>query len=177
MSGTPDAWGASAKYPLTANAMAVGIAAAAGGVTGTGDALALDPKQNNAFRFINRALKAGGSVRVDTAVDARAARYVVTGVDAARANAWAKELAVDVERTTPSATTVKAPTRVALYKAAPGNMGEGWTEWLLDTHEYQYTLIGPDVLRAGNLASRFDVIVLASQGLGAWRRSWRFRRR
>jgi hypothetical protein len=165
VSGTPDAWGASAEYPLTTNAMAAGIVSATGGVTGTGDALALDPKQNNAFRFMNRALKAGGSVRVDTAVDARAARYIVTGIDATRANTWAKELAVDVERTTASATTVTAPTRVALYKAAPGNMDEGWTEWLLDTHEYQYTLIGPDVLRAGNLGARFDVIVLASQGL------------
>jgi len=166
VSGKAETWGASAEYPFTTNAMAAGIVAAAGAITGTGDAIALDPTQNNSFRFINRALRAGGTVRVDTSTNARSARYFVSGVDAARADAWAKELAVSAERTTMSATTVAAPTRVALYKAAPGNMDEGWTEWLLDTHEFQYTLIGPEVLREGTLGARFDVIVMASQGLG-----------
>ena len=166
VTGKPDAWGASAEFPFTTNAMAAGIVAAAGAITGTGDAIALDPTQNNSFRFINRALRAGGTVRVDTATDARSARYFVTGIDAARADEWAKELAVTAVRTTMNATTVAAPTRIALYKAAPGNMDQGWTEWLLDTHDFQYTLIGPDALREGNLGARFDVIVMASQGLG-----------
>jgi len=166
VSGKPEVWGASAEYPFTTNAMAAGIVpAAAGNIAGTGDAIALDPKQNNSFRFINRALAAGGTVRVDTATNASNARYFVTGVDAARADTWARELAVKAERTTATATSVTAPTRIAMYKAAPGNMDEGWTEWLLDTHEFKYTLIGPEVLRAGNLGARFDVIVLASQGI------------
>jgi hypothetical protein len=164
--GTSDAWGASGEYPLTTNAVAAGIIPAVGGITGSGDAIALDPTQNNSFRFLNRARAAGASVRIDTAVDARALRYLVTGLDAARADTWAKELAVTAERSAVSATTVVAPTRVALYKAAPGNMDEGWTEWLFDTHGVQYTLVGPDVLRAGDLGSRFDVLVLASQGIG-----------
>ncbi len=173
VAGAAEPWGVSAEYPLTTNAMAAGIQPAAGGIAGSiagsaagiGDAIALDPRQNNSFRFINRALRAGGTVRVDTATDARASRYFVTGVDAATADAWARELAVQAERASVSATTVAAPTRIALFKAAPGNMDEGWTEWLLDTHEFQYTLIGPDVLRAGNLGDQFDVLVLASQGL------------
>lgn len=163
--GKADAWGASGEYPLTTNATAAGIVAAAGAIAGSGDAIALDPTQNNSFRFINRALKSGATVKVDTATDARAARYVVTGVSTAQAEQWARELAVTAERTTVSATSVTAPTRIAMYKAAPGNMDEGWTEWLLDTHEYQYTLIGPEQLRAGDLGARFDVLVLASQGI------------
>jgi hypothetical protein len=59
------------------------------------------------------------------------------------------------------------PVRIALYKAAPGNMDEGWTEWLLDTHDFTYTLITPADLQSGNLNARFDVIVFASQGIGA----------
>lgn len=166
VSGKADVWGASPDYPFTTNAMAAGIVpAATGAIAGAGEAIALDPTQNNSFRFINRALKAGASVLVDTAASARAARYMVTGLDAAQADAWAKELSVTAQRTAVSATSVSAPTRVALYKAAPGNMDEGWTEWLLDTHEYQYTLVGPEVLRAGALGDRFDVLVLASQGL------------
>ncbi len=147
--GKPEPWGASPEYPFTTNATAAGIVAGVGHIAGTGDAIALDPTQNNSFRFINRALRNGGSVRVDTAIDARAARYLVTGIDSARAESWARELSVSAERALVSATAVAAPTRVALYKAAPGIMDQGWTEWLLDTHEFQYTLIGPDVLRAG----------------------------
>lgn len=165
VTGTPAAWGASGDYPLTTNAVAAGIVPAAGGITGRGDAIALDPTQNNSFRFINRALAAGGSVRLDTSTSATSSRYLVTGVESANAERWAKELAVRAERTSVGATSVLAPTRIALYKAAPGNMDQGWTEWLFDTHEFKYTLIGPDVLRGGNLGARFDVLVLASQGI------------
>lgn len=165
--GKADAWGSSDQYPFTTNAVAAGIIpAVTGGFTGgSGSAIALDPTQNNAFRFINRALKAGGKVRVDTAADARTSRYVVTGVNSSQAEAWLKELAVTAERSNVGRTTVVAPTRIALYKAAPGNMDQGWTEWLLDTHEYQYSLVGPEDLRAGNLGAKFDVLILASQPL------------
>ena len=163
--GKAEAWGASPLYPLTTNAMAAGIVPAFSGIAGTGDGIALDPKQNNSFKFLNRVLAAGGTVRVDTAGDVRDIKYVVSGVDAARMDAWAKELFVTAERTMPTASSIVAPTRVALYKAAPGNMDEGWTEWLFDTHEYKYTLITPDDLKAGNLAARFDAIVFGSQGI------------
>jgi hypothetical protein len=164
--GRAEPWGASAEYPLSTNAMAAGIVAPPGGLTGSGDAIVLDPAQNNSFRFINRALKAGGTLRIDTATTKH---YVVTGIDAAQSARWAAELSLRAERASMPPTTVAAPTRIALYKAAPGNMDQGWTEWLLDTHEFQYTLIGPDVLRAGALGERFDVIVLASQNLGRGR--------
>jgi ribosomal protein S18 acetylase RimI-like enzyme len=62
-------------------------------------------------------------------------------------------------------TTNAVPTRIALYKSAPGNMDQGWTEWLLDTHDFKYTLIGPTDLRDATLGTRFDVILMASQGL------------
>jgi hypothetical protein len=41
-------------------------------------------------------------------------------------------------------------------------MDEGWTEWLLDEHGFQYAVVTNAEIRAGNLASRFDVILLAS---------------
>jgi hypothetical protein len=44
-------------------------------------------------------------------------------------------------------------------------MDQGWTEWLFDNYNYKYTLIGPADLRDSTLGSRFDVIVMASQGL------------
>ena len=43
-----------------------------------------------------------------------------------------------------------------------------WTEWLFDTHDVKYTKVTTADLQAGNLASRFDVLVLPD-GLGGGR--------
>src|SRR5207344_627020 len=96
------------------------------------------------------------------------ATYVITGLDATKAEAWTKELAVRASSASASGAPASVPvaTRIAVYKSSPGVMDEGWTEWLFDTYGYKYTLITPADLRAGNLASRFDAIVFASQGLG-----------
>jgi hypothetical protein len=165
--GTAEAWGASDQYPFTTNAMAAGIMPPAATISGRGSALALDPVQNNAFRLINRALADGATLRFLPASAARGARYVLTGSNAQRIDAAAKELWVSGERMNlpRNASGAAVPTRIALYKASGGNMDEGWTEWLLDTHGFKYTLIGPNDLRDGNLGLRFDVIIMASQGL------------
>ena len=160
-------WRTAPDEPLTTNAEAAGIVPAPGALTGSGDAIALDPAQNNTFRFINRALAAGGAVHFVPANGTSNARYVVTGVTPAQADAWIKDLYLQAERTDASGSlSVAVPTRIALYKSAPGIIDEGWTEWLLDTFGYKYTLITPTDLREGNLNSRFDVIVVASQGIG-----------
>ena len=55
--------------------------------------------------------------------------------------------------------TLKVP-RVALYKPWTGSMDEGWTRWLFEQYEIPFTnLLDADV-KAGNLQSRFDVIVI-----------------
>ena len=53
-------------------------------------------------------------------------------------------------------------TRLALYQPSAPSMDAGWTEWLLDRHEFRYAQIGNADLQAGDLRQRFDVIVLAS---------------
>ena len=165
--GTAEAWGASDQFPFTTNAMAAGIVPPAASITGRGSALALDPAQNNAFRLINRALAEGASLRFAPAAGGRGARYLLAGVKAQRLDSMAKELWVSGERMNVPRTvaTAAVPTRIALYKASGGNMDEGWTEWLLDGHGFKYTLIGPSDLRDTSLGSRFDVILMASQGL------------
>jgi hypothetical protein len=165
--GTAEPWGASDQFPFTTNAMAAGIVPPPATITGRGSALALDPAQNNAFRLINRALADGASLRFVPASGTRGARYLLAGANAQRLDALAKSLWVSGERMNVprSVATAAVPTRIALYKASGGNMDQGWTEWLLDTHDFKYTLIGPGDLRDGNLGTRFDVILMASQGL------------
>ena len=165
--GVAQPWGADAQYPFTTNAVAAGIVPPAASITGRGSALALDPAQNNTFRVINQALAAGATVRYAPATATRGARYLVAGSNPQRIDSMAKSLWVSGERmnVARTLTTAAVPTRIALYKASAGNMDQGWTEWLLDTHSFKYTLIGPADIRDPNLGSRFDVILMASQGL------------
>jgi hypothetical protein len=168
--GKPVDWHVAADEPFTTNAEAAGIVPAPGGITGSGDQLVLDPTQNASFQLINRALAQGATLRFAPATGAgTAGKYIVAGVDPAKADAWAKELYVRAERGAASSAppSVAVPTRIAVYKSTPGVMDEGWTEWLFDTNGFKYSLITPADVRAGNLTSRFDVIVFASQGLGA----------
>ena len=166
--GTPEPWGRSAEYPFTTNAVAAGIVpGVTGSATGTGDHLLIDPAENNGFRFVAKALGDGATVRYVPNAVGTGTRWAVSGLAAPKADAWAAELSVRAERVPSLPASQIAPKRMALYKAAPGNMDQGWTEWLFDTHGYAYALIGPTDLQAGNLISRFDVIVTGSQAFGA----------
>jgi hypothetical protein len=160
-------WHSAPDAPFTTNAEAAGITPLPGQLSGTGNVILLDPAQNNSFRFINRALTEGATLRFVPPTGGHGNRWAITGLDSAKSESFARDLFVRAERvvgaTAPNGILVKP--RLALYKAAPGNMDEGWTEWLLDTHDFHYTLITPSDLRSGNLAERFDVILVASQSL------------
>ncbi|HSQ31325.1 MAG TPA: M14 metallopeptidase family protein [Gemmatimonadaceae bacterium] len=175
--GKPVDWHTDPDEPFTTNAQAAGIVPLPGEITGSGDLLLLDPAQNNSFKLIARALAAGATLRYApaSAGGSAGARYVVAGLDPAKADAWVKELFVHAERASAAAVPglTAAPTRFAIYKSSPGVMDEGWTEWLLDTYGYKYALLTPTDVRAGNLGARFDVIVTASQGIGGGGRGGR----
>jgi hypothetical protein len=143
--------------PLTSNPVAAGIAAPAGGLSGAGARVALDPAQSNSFRVINRVLAQGGAVSFQPA----AGRYLVDGVPASTVERWVQELGVRAERTG-AAGGVDAKTRVALYKPWRASMDEGWTRWLLDQYGFRYSSITNADFQSAALRERFDVIVLAS---------------
>ncbi len=67
---------------------------------------------------------------------------------------------------------LKAP-RVGLYHPKSADIDEGWLEWLFDRYEVPYELLSNDEVRTGNLAERFDVVVLAGESpqniLHGWR--------
>jgi len=154
-------WHTAPDAPLTTNAAAAGIVPRPGGFTGAGDQVLLDPAQNNTFKLIARALANGGKVAFQSSADGHA-RYVVSGISAATLDAWAAELWVTGERTSGAsgAAVSGAPPRIGL-----ANEGMNWTEWLFDTYGIAYTKVTPADLEAGNLASRFDVLVLPT-GVG-----------
>ncbi len=53
--------------------------------------------------------------------------------------------------------------RIALYKSFTAAMDEGWTRWLLENFGFAYTNIGNADLQAGNLRSKFDVVIFPDQ--------------
>ena len=56
-----------------------------------------------------------------------------------------------------------ARSRIALYKPWTENTDEGWTRWLLEQFEFPVKSITDADIRAGNLRTEFDVIVLPSE--------------
>ena len=162
--GKPTDWRASADAPFSTDSVASGITAPPSVITGSGDRLAVDPAQNDAFRLISQALAAGGAVRVASAARGQGVRYVVSGVPTSRLEGWARELSLRAERVSlgGSAGVPAARLRIALFKPWTASMDEGWTEWLLDQYGFRYTVIAPTDVRAGDLTTRFDVILMAS---------------
>lgn len=52
--------------------------------------------------------------------------------------------------------------RIGLWDRYGGSMQSGWTRWLLEQYEFQFDVIYPKTLDAGNLNKKFDVLVFVS---------------
>lgn len=136
------------------NEVAAGIVAPAGRITGSGSSLAVDPTENNAFRLVNEAMKAGGSVKYANG------KYIISGVSRALLDKWVKEYSINAQLTGSSGVAVRS--RIALYRPWRPSMDEGWTRWLFECFGFPFTNIRNSDFAAGDLRKRFDVIVLAS---------------
>ncbi len=142
--------------------VAAGIVPPRGRISGSGPALALDPAQNNSFAALNRALRAGATVRFRSRPE-RGARYVVTGVPGTEQNRWARELALQASRVAaPPGPRVRA--RIGLYRPWVPSMDEGWTRWLLERYGFAFENLENPEIRAGDLRERFDVLLVPSIG-------------
>jgi len=54
------------------------------------------------------------------------------------------------------------PVRIGLVDTYGGSMPSGWTRWILEQFEFNFEVVFPQVLDAGNLKANFDVIVFPS---------------
>src|SRR6202163_1364841 len=59
------------------------------------------------------------------------------------------------------------PIRIGLYDQYGGSMPSGWTRWLFEQYEFPFEVVYPAALDAGDLKSKYDVIVFTD---GAIRR-------
>ena len=59
------------------------------------------------------------------------------------------------------------PVRIGLWDRYGGSMPSGWIRWLLEQYEFAFTVVYPPTLDAGDLASKFDVLIFPDGGIPA----------
>ncbi len=150
-----------ADAPFTTDVGAAGIVPPTARISGTGDQLVLDPAQNNSFRVLARAMNEGATASFDNG------RYVLSGTGIEKAVAHAEELGLRAERRAAMSSGAAVRNRVAIYKSFTASMDEGWTEWLLDSWGFKYTILNNSDIQAGDLNSKYDVILFASDRAGS----------
>ena len=121
---------------------------------------------NNAFVAVNRLLAAGREVQWLQAGDRP---FLVTGATAAELQKLAADLGVSFEPppaalSLTGAVKLRKP-RIAVADQYGGSIPSGWTRFVLEQFEFPFEVVHPKALDAGNLSSRFDVIILPS-GVG-----------
>jgi hypothetical protein len=131
---------------------------------------------NNAFLAVNKALKAGADVYVlRSPLSANGKTYpagtfwIASTGGAGGTSAMLQDLArtqgvaFDGVVARPAADAQKlASKRIALFDQYGGSMPSGWTRYLFEQYDFPYQLVYPKDLDAGNLASKYDVIVFPS---------------
>lgn len=133
----------------------------------------LDTRLNNAFRAVNRLLKAGEEVRrlerpfaVFRATGRKfpAGTFFIPSQDTTRPllTKLAAELGtpfVGVPNAPDKEAVAVKPVRIGLWDRYGGSMPSGWTRWLLEQFEFPFTVVYPPELDKGNLHERFDVLI------------------
>jgi hypothetical protein len=132
---------------------AAAIVPPAGRVTGSGPALVLDAGQNNSYRALNRAWKAGATVQFADG------HYVVSGLPESQQNDLVKTLALMATRGNATGAAVKKP-RIGLFRPWSGSMDEGWTRWMLEQYGFEYVTLRPADFKSP-LTGKVDVVILA----------------
>ena len=129
---------------------------------------------NNSFKLINWLLKANAEVywmKKEIAGLGTGAIWVPYSAAAKPViDRGAKELGVAAQAVAkaPSGDALKLkPIRIGLYDTYGGSMPSGWTRWLFEQYDFNFERVWPSTLDAGDLKSKFDVIVFTD---GAIRR-------
>src|SRR5262245_17763528 len=127
----------------------------------------IDGRLNDSFRAVNLLLDKGVAIRRVSQAGAAGLRqgaFVVSDAadavvqDVARQTGVAfSPLAIDVTRMSYQLKRL----RIGMYQRYyGGNMDEGWTRWLIEQWGFPYKSLMDAEIKAGNLLSKYDVIIL-----------------
>jgi hypothetical protein len=125
----------------------------------------LSHASNNAFIAVNRLIAGGHTVLWS---QRRNGQFIVTAPRDVLQK-LATELGVSFELPPSGFVSTDAirlrKLRVALADQYGGSMPSGWTRWLLEQYEFPFEVVFPKAVDAGNLSSKYDVIIFPS-GVG-----------
>ncbi len=146
-----------------------------GSLAGSGGWFVMDHRTNAVFKAVNRILKAGGKISiVDKEMSLDGTQYepgafVAGGIEAAKMRSLAGDLALRIQATDRigEPTTPLRARRIALYGSWMANIDEGWTDWVLDQHEFPHTIIRNADFRAGHLEEQFDTVLIPEMSTSA----------
>ena len=125
--------------------------------------------QNDAFVAVNRLIKAGEAVYWprDRAAASQSGAGVMYVPGRSTTRAILEKVAADSGLTFTAAARAPAgealklqPVRIGLWDRYGGSSASGWTRWILERFEFPFELTYAQTLDAGNLAARYDVIIL-----------------
>jgi zinc carboxypeptidase len=136
----------------------------------------LSHEVNDSFVAVNRLLKAGEDVYwLTSPLSANGRQYPAgTMYITAKAStlpivqklATDKGLSFDAVASKPAVDAMKLkPVRIGLWDQYGGSMPSGWTRWLFEQFEFPFEVVYPQTLDAGNLNSKFDVLVFVDGGI------------
>lgn len=129
---------------------------------------------NQAFKIVNQLLKNNISVYEITQNGTAYTKgdfYVAANAEPVlqkiNANTGiAKQTLVAVRKKPASLHSIKA-LRIGLVDYYGGSMPSGWTRWLLEQFDYDFSLVYPQEIDKGNLKNKYDVLLFIGPGVPA----------
>lgn len=143
-----------------------GVPLPSGKIIGSGNTYIIDASYNDGFRAVNRLWGQKASIRraqsaFQTSSSGKEHRFpagtwIMQGVGKPLMESTASELGLTVYSVARlpnvQSINVRKP-RIGVYQPWSSNMDEGWTRWLLEHFEFDYTTLHPQDLRAAGAAS------------------------
>ena len=133
----------------------------------------ISASQNEAFPLINALLKDKAQVfRSTEPLDGLpAGSYFIPAKESARLKELAREIRVPIipAKSRPANLVEMKKQRIALYDSYGGSMPSGWVRWMLEQNGYDFSLVFPKEVDAGELNRKYDVILFISGGIPAYR--------
>ncbi len=141
-----------------------GVPLPRGGVEGRGDVYVISPEYNAAFTAVNRLWSRGARVRrarhpvnlADGGREMPPGAFILESVSRDDVDQVARDLGIPVSAVLrfPNEDLVEVPRpRVAIYQPWQSNMDEGWTRWVLEDFDFEYTVLHPQDMRAAAAAA------------------------
>ena len=148
------------------------------GASGTPAGYLVSHEYNDAYTLTNRLLKANLPVYWLKAATAAGDKQLPPGALWLPYSAATQQVLDTATRTlginafavaqAPTGAAIQLhPTRLALVDQYGGSMPSGWIRWLFEQFEFPFTVVYPQGLDAGDLHSKYDVIVFADGSIRA----------